>query len=107
MNNISNGVASEYEIPIESHLYERGSKLSQANARISMSPVKKFNEKICENCDKEDVCMYKEECMKAVKDISDIESRTNVFIRTHINCKKWSKKSPTINMNDVLYREKG
>ena len=51
--------------------------------------------------------MYKEECMKAVKDILDIESRTNVFIRTNINCKKWSKKSVGINMNDILYRQKG
>ena len=51
--------------------------------------------------------MYKEECMKAVKDILDIESRANVFIRTHIDCKKWSKKSVGINMNDILYRQKG
>ena len=45
--------------------------------------------------------MYKEKCMKAVKDILDIESRTNVFIKTHIDCKKWSKKQ---NINDVAYR---
>lgn len=41
----------------------------------------------------------KKECMKAVKDILDIGSRTNVFIRTHIDCKKWSRKT-----SDVTYR---
>lgn len=104
MSNICNGVASEYEMPKEPRFYENSSKLPQTNCRIPMPPVKEFGEKICENCDKEDVCMYKEEYMKAVKDILDIEGRTNVFIKTHIDCKKWSKKSSAINMNDVLYR---
>ena len=36
-----------------------------------------------------------------VKDILDIEERTNVFIKTHTECKKWSKKS---NINDIAYR---
>lgn len=83
---------------------DRDAKLPQTNCRTPMPPVKEFGEKICENCDKEDVCMYKEECIKAVKDILDIEGRTNVFIKTHIDCKKWSKKSSAINMNDILYR---
>lgn len=104
MSNISNGVASEYEMPREPRFYENNSKLPQTNCRTPMPPIKEFGEKICENCDKEDVCMYKEECMKAVKDILDIEGRTNVFIKTHIGCKKWSKKSLAINMNEVLYR---
>ena len=62
------------------------------NGVASEPNVKNTGERICENCDKEDVCKYKEECMKAVKDILDIESRTNVFIITNINCKKWSSK---------------
>lgn len=73
--------------------------LPQTNCRIPMPETKEFYEKICENCDKADVCKYQEECMKAVKDILDIESRTNVFIRTHFDCKKWSRKT-----SDVTYR---
>ena len=74
-------------------------KLPQTNCRIPMPQTKEFGEKICENCDKADVCKYQEECMKAVKDILDIESRENVFIKTHINCKKWSAK-----VSDINYR---
>ena len=80
---------------------DRDTKLPKTNCRIPMLLVKEFGEKICENCDKEDVCMYRDECMKAVKDILDIEERTNVFIKTHIECKKCSKKS---NINDIAYR---
>lgn len=79
----------------------RDTKLQQTNCKISMPKIKELGEKICENCDKEDVCMYKAECMKAVKDILDIEDRSNVFIKTHIDCKKWSKKQ---NVNDITYR---
>lgn len=107
MSSIINGVASEYDMQKVSRTYESNSKLPQTNCRTPMQPIKEFGEKICENCDKEDVCMYKEECIKAIKDILDIESRTNVFIKTHIDCKKWSKKSVGINMNDILYRQKG
>ena len=67
---------------------DRDTKLPKTNCRIPMPLVKEFGEKICENCDKEDVCMYRDECMKAVKDILDIEERTNVFIKTHTECKK-------------------
>lgn len=70
----------------------RDTKLPLTNYDIPMPKTNRTEERICENCDKEDVCKYKEECMKAVKDILDIESRTNVFIRTHIDCKKWSEK---------------
>lgn len=92
MSSIINGVASEYDMQKVSRTYESNSKLPQTSCRVPMPKTKEFGEKICENCDKEDVCIYKEECMKAVKDILDIESRTNVFIRTNINCKKWSGK---------------
>ena len=107
MSSIINGVASEYDMQKVSRTYESNSKLPQTSCRVPMPKTKEFGEKICENCDKEDVCMYKEECMKAVKDILDIESRANEYNRTHIECKKCSKKSVGINMNDILYRQKG
>lgn len=92
MSSIINGVASEYDMQKVSRTYESNSKLPQTNCNIPMPNIKNAGERICENCNKEDVCKYKEECMKAVKDILDIESRTNVFIRININCKKWSGK---------------
>lgn len=107
MSSIINGVASEYDMQKVSRTYESNSKLPQTSCRVPMPKTKEFGEKFCENCDKEDVCMYKDECMKAVKDILDIEGRTNIFIKTHIDCKKWSKKSVGINMNNILYRQKG
>lgn len=48
--------------------------------------------RICDNCVKSDVCKFKEECIKAARDILDIEERTNVFIKTDIFCKKFSGK---------------
>lgn len=47
------------------------------------------NNRICDTCSKEDVCMYKEELTKAVKDIMKISDRINVFIDTDVKCKKW------------------
>ena len=47
------------------------------------------NNRICDTCSKEDVCMYKEELAKAVKDIMQISDRTNVFIDADVKCKKW------------------
>ena len=47
------------------------------------------NNRICDTCSKEDVCMYKEELAKAVKDIMQISDRVNVFIDTDVKCKKW------------------
>ncbi len=66
--------------------------LPKTNCNVPMPKINGTEERICENCNKEDVCMYKEECIKAINDILDIESRKNVFLRTHINCKKWSGK---------------
>lgn len=71
----------------------RDIKLPLANCDIPMPRTENAGEKICESCNKVDVCKYSEECMKAVKDILDIKSRTNVFIQTKISCKKWSGKS--------------
>lgn len=99
VNDIVNRVVSECNIQKVSKTYESHSKLPQTSYDVLMPKIKDTKEKICENCDKEDVCKYKEECTKAVKDILDIESRTNVFINTKINCKKWSKKS-----SEVVYR---
>lgn len=99
MDNSCNGVASEYEMQKVSRTYETHSKLPQTSCNIPMPKVKNDGERICENCDKADVCKYQEECMKAVKDILDIEGRTNVFIKTHIDCKKWSAK-----VSDINYR---
>ena len=47
------------------------------------------NNRICDTCSKEDVCMYKGELAKAVKDIMLISDRVNVFIDTDVKCKKW------------------
>ena len=79
MDNIYNSVPpSKYEI-----------------SRIPAPSVKSpstHGDRICDTCDKEDVCMYKGECAQAAKDISLIAERTNVFIDTDIRCKKWSGK---------------
>ena len=47
------------------------------------------NNRICNTCSKEDVCMYKGELAKAVKDIMLISDRVNVFIDIDVKCKKW------------------
>ncbi len=44
--------------------------------------------KICDGCIKADVCMFKEECIKAIKDIQGICERKNVFIKADISCEK-------------------
>ena len=50
------------------------------------------NNRICDTCCKDDVCMYKEELSKAIKDIILISDRVNVFIDTDVKCKKWMGK---------------
>ena len=83
---IINGVASEFEMP---------GKLSKTNCNIPMPNVKppaNNGDRICNTCNKEDVCMYKSELVKAAKDITQISERKNVFIDTDIRCKKWSGK---------------
>lgn len=86
MSNIYNGTASEYEMP---------GKLPTTNCDIPIPPVKTSvnnGDRICNTCDKEDVCMYKGELAKAAKEITQISERVNVFIDTNIRCKKWSGK---------------
>lgn len=102
MSNNFNNVVPEYNTTKVSRIYESHNKLPQTGCNIPMPKIKSTGEKICENCNKEDVCKYKEDYMKAVKDILDIEGRKNVFIKTEINCKKWSAKF-SVNA-DILYR---
>ena len=95
MSNMINGVASEYEIPREPKFYSDDSKLPRTNCDISMPSVKmptSNGDRICDTCNKEDVCMYKGELVKAAKEIAQISERVNVFIDTDIRCKKWSGK---------------
>lgn len=61
----------------------------------SLPPVKPSasnGDRICNTCNKEDVCMYKAELAQAAKEITQISERVNVFIDTDIRCKKWSGK---------------
>ena len=93
MSDVINGVASEYKIPREPKFYSNDSKLPRTNCNISMPNVKLPNgDRICDTCNKEDVCMYKGELAKAAKEIIQISERRNIFIDTYICCKKWSGK---------------
>ena len=86
MSDVINGVASEYEMP---------SKLPRTNCDIPMPSVKppvNNGDRICDTCNKEDVCMYKGELAQAAKEITQISERVNVFIDTDIRCKEWSGK---------------
>ena len=94
---IINGVASEFEMP---------GKLSKTNCNIPMPNVKppaSNGDRICDTCNKEDVCMYKSELVKAAKDITQISERKNVFIDTDIRCKKWSGK--VVNAREAISLE--
>ena len=93
MSDVINGVASEYETPREPKFYLDDSKLPRTNCNIPMPNVKLPNRyRICDTCNKEDVCMYKGELAQAAKEITQISERVNVFIDTDIRCKKWSGK---------------
>ena len=95
MSDVINGVASEYEIPREPKFYSDDSKLLRTNCNIPMQNVKPSasnGDKICDTCNKEDVCMYKGDLAQVSKEIAQISERVNVFIDTDIRCKKWSGK---------------
>lgn len=69
------------------------SNLLKTNCNIPMPNVKPSasnGDRICNTCNKEDVCMYKAELAQAAKEITQISERKNVFIDTDIKCKKWS-----------------
>lgn len=93
MSGVIDGVASEYEMPRDPKFYPDDSKLPRTNCNIPMPRVKppaSNRDRICDTCNKEDVCMYKGELAQAVKEITQISERVNVFIDTDIRCKKWS-----------------
>lgn len=95
MSNVYNGAASEYDMPRTPEFYPDGSRLPRTNCNIPMPEVKspiKNGDRICDTCNKEDVCMYKAELVQATKEITQISERVNVFIDTDIRCKKWSGK---------------
>lgn len=74
---------------------ENDSKSPITNCNIPMPSVKppaNNGDRICDTCNKEDVCMYKDELVRAAKEITQISERINVFIDTDIRCKKWSGK---------------
>lgn len=58
----------------------------------NVKPPKSSGDRICDNCNKEEVCMYKEALNEVVKDITNISERKDVFIDIDIRCKKWSGK---------------
>jgi len=94
MNNINNDIASEYEMPREPKFYEN-SRLPKTDCNIPMPSVKSpvvNGDRICNTCDKEDVCMYKAELIQAAKEIAKISEQPNIFINVNIRCKKWSGK---------------
>ena len=78
---------------------ENESKLPKTNCNISMPTVKSLNDNnhICNNCNKADVCRYKDDLNNAVRDINSISERVNVFIDVNIKCKMWSGKTITYN----------
>ena len=83
---IINGVASEFEML---------GKLSKTNCNIPMPNVKlpaNNGDRICNTCNKEDVCMYKGELVQAAKEITQISERVPVFIDRDIRCTKCSVK---------------
>ena len=94
-DNVINGVASEFEMPKMSKFYSNDYKLPRTICNITVPEVKppaSNGNRICDTCNKEDVCMYKGELSKAAKEITQISERKNIFIDTYICCKKWSGK---------------
>ena len=103
MGDVINGVASEYEMPREPKFYSDDSKLPNIpiyNIKELKSNGDRIGDRICNTCNKEDVCMYKAELAQAAKEITQISERVNVFIDTDIRCKKWSGK--VVNTRDSI-----
>lgn len=57
---------------------------------------KRNNDRICNTCAKEDVCMYKGELARAAKEINKLSEGENLFVDVDIKCKKWiaNEKTP-------------
>jgi len=106
MGEISNGVASEYEMPREPKFYENNIGLPKTNCDIPMPNVRQpigSENRTCSTCNKEDVCMYKSELVQAAKEITQISERANVFVDVDIRCKKWSGKISIPRKLDITY----
>ena len=95
---IISSVASEFEMP-KSQPLNLGGKCPM----LSKNVQKGNGDRICDTCNKEDVCMYKGELAQAAKEITQISERVNVFIDTDIRCKKWSGK--VTNTRDAISLE--
>ena len=91
MGDMINSVASEYEMPREPKFYSDDNKLPNI-PMPNVKPPASNGDRICDTCNKEDVCMYKGELAQVAKEITQISERKNVFIDTDIRCKKWSGK---------------
>lgn len=102
MGSVTDGVASEYDMP----KMPNNLPLTDCNIRMPniIPNTEEFIQKNCDYCGKEDVCMYRDECRKAIKDILDIERRTNALITTNIQCNKWTKRIYQINSDGALYK---
>lgn len=87
MGDIYNAVASEFEMPKLQPLNLEGTRPMLREKR-----PKSDGDRICNTCNKEDVCMYKKDLVQAAKEITQISERTNVFIDIDIKCQKWSGK---------------
>lgn len=98
MNN-TNNKTSECIVPREPKFYK--------NDFISNIPITSYDikqseynrDRVCNTCNKEDVCMYKAELAQAAKEITQISERENLFIDTDIRCKKWS--GQVVNVREV------
>ena len=91
MKHVINGVTSGCEAPREPKFYSDDNKLPNIPI-YNMKELKGNGDRICDTCNKEDVCMYKGGLAQAAKEITQISERVNVFIDTDIRCKKWSGK---------------
>lgn len=100
MGDVINGVASEYEMPREPKFYE----LPKNSIYIS-NDIASNGDRICNTCNKEDVCMYKAELAQVAKEITQISERVNVFIDTDIRCKKWSGKVVNARGLDIAFQK--
>ena len=78
-------------MPREPKLYPDDSKLPNIPI-YNIKELRVDGNRICDTCNKEDVCMYKGELAQAAKEITQISERVNVFIDTDIRYKKWSGK---------------
>ena len=56
---------------------------------VNDKTINNTENRICENCAKKDVCMYRTALERAVRDINQISDRADVYIETNIKCIHW------------------